>query len=131
MKTTIIDGVEYKLTQVKKENKTVALFILTMPKNNSWNGKWTGEGRVYACSKIAFSRGKPLYPNLKEGNFYYDFGDGWGANVKVEYVTPSEAKRIMRKSNGFCGYNWMCDEIMRLGRIRTVTERRADNVQTP
>ena len=35
MKSTIIEGVEYKLTAIEKENKTVALFILTMPKNNS------------------------------------------------------------------------------------------------
>lgn len=32
MKSTIIEGVEYKLTPIKKENKTIALFILTMPK---------------------------------------------------------------------------------------------------
>ena len=69
MKSTIIDGVEYKLTPIKKENKTVALFILTMPKNNSWNGKWTGEGNLYAYSQVAFRRGKPIYSNLKEGNF--------------------------------------------------------------
>lgn len=130
MKTTIIEGKEYKLTPIKKENKTVALFILTMPKNNSWNGKWTGEGYLYAYSQVAFRRGKPIYPNLKEGNFYYDFGDGWVANVEVRYVTPSESKKIMRKSKGFCGYTWMCDEIMKLGRIRTVTERRAGNVPT-
>lgn len=81
MKSTIIEGVEYKLTPIKKENKTVALFILTMPKNNSWNGKWTGEGNLYAYSQVAFRRGKPIYSNLKEGNFYYDFGDGPGAVV--------------------------------------------------
>ena len=28
MKSTIIEGVEYKLTPIKKENKTIALFIL-------------------------------------------------------------------------------------------------------
>ena len=72
MKSTIIEGVEYKLTAIEKENKTVALFILTMPKNNSWNGKWTGEGNLYAYSQVAFRRGKPIYSNLKEGNFYYD-----------------------------------------------------------
>lgn len=129
MKTAIIEGMEYKLTPIKKKIK-VALFILTMPKNNSWNGKWSGEGNLYVYSQVAFRRGKAIYPNLKEGNFYYDFGDGWGANVEVKYITPSEAKSIMRKSKGFCGYKWMCDEIMKLGRIRNVAERRADNVTT-
>lgn len=51
---------------------------------------WRGD--LYAFSQVAFRRGKPIYPNLKEGSFYYDFGDGWVANVEVRYVTPSESK---------------------------------------
>lgn len=112
---------------MKQEKKTVALFILTMPKNNSWNGKWTGEGRLFAYSQVAFRRGKAIFPNLKEGNFYYDFDDGWVAKVEVKYVTLSEARQVMRRSEGFGSYSWMCDEIMNLGRIKTVQERRQEN----
>ena len=127
MKKTIIDGVEYKLTPIKKENKTVALFILTMPGTNTWNGKWTGEGGLYAYSKVAFRRGKQIYENLKEGYSEYNFGDGWRAGVRVTYVTKSEANKTMRASNGFRGYEWMCEELMTLGRIKTVEERRKEN----
>ena len=123
MENIILNNIEYKLVPVKKESKSVALFLLTMPNNNSWNGKWTGEKNIYTISKTAFKRGKPIYPNLKEGNFYYNFGDGWGANVEVKYTTPKEAKKIIKKSQGFCGYEWMCDEIINFGRIKDLNER--------
>ena len=42
---------------------------------------------------------------MKEGNYGYDFGDGWFANVEVTFVTPSEARSAMKKSDGFCGYD--------------------------
>lgn len=125
MENITINNVEYKLTPVKKlkETKNVALFLLTMPNNNSWNGKWSGEKDIHAFSQIAFRRGKPIFPNLKEGNFFYDFGDGWGANIEVKYTTSSEAKKIIKKSKGFCGYEWMCYEIMQNGRIKEINER--------
>lgn len=117
MENIIINNTEYKLVPVKKESKNTALFLLTMPGNNSWNGKWTGEKNIYAISKIAFKRGKLIYPNLKEGNFQYDFGDGWLANVEVKYTTAQEAKKIVKQSKGFCGYDWMCDDIICYGEI--------------
>lgn len=92
MRTTIIDGIEYKLTPIKKENKTIALFILTMPKNNSWNGKWTGEGIYMLFHRLHLDVENQSIKS-KEGSFYYDFGDGWVANVEVRYVTPSESKK--------------------------------------
>ena len=126
--TIIKDGIEYKLVPVKQEKKSKVLFTLSMPRNNSWNNKWTGDSRCYCISKTAFRRNnKPIYPNLKEGNYQYDFEDGWIANVNVKFVTPSEAKRAMKTSDGFCGYEWMCDEIMDLGRIRTYSERHNEN----
>jgi hypothetical protein len=121
--TIIKDGIEYKLVQVKKEKKSEVLFTLTMPCNNSWNHKWSGDSRCYCISKKAFRRNKPVYPNLKEGNYEYDFEDGWVANVNVKFVTPSDAKRAMKISDGFLGYEWMCDEILTLGRIKTRSER--------
>ena len=29
----------------------ILCFILSMPKNNSWNGKWTGEKNLFARTK--------------------------------------------------------------------------------
>jgi hypothetical protein len=112
-----IDGIEYRLVPIRKEEKTMFLFILTMPNAGSWNGKWTGSGNFYAIVKKAVVRKKNLYPNCREGNFYYNFGDGWGANVEVKLVTPSEAKKAEKASKGFCGYGWMVDSLLTTGKI--------------
>jgi hypothetical protein len=119
-KTVEIDGIEYRLIPVKKEkeNKTVFAFILTMPNIGSWNGKWTGSGELYARTKIAFRRGKELYPLCKEGNYYYNFGDGWGANVEVKIITPREAVELEKKSRGFAGYDWMIKNLLTTGQIK-------------
>ncbi len=91
-------------------------FTLTMPNRASWNGGWSGAERPHV-----------LVRNLKElpakANHYYDFGDGWGANVAVQRVTVTEAKNLRKKSVGFSGYDWMVDEIVQLGRIRPLGER--------
>lgn len=120
MRTIIKDGKEYKLVHVNKkpEKKSEALFILTMPKIGSWNGKWSGEGRLYADRRRAFFRNKATYPNLKEGKFYYRWDDGWTACVEVKFVTPSEAKKTMKQSKGFCGYDWMIDDLLKYGEIK-------------
>lgn len=121
--TIIKNGMEYKLVPIKPEKKNRVLFTLSMPCNNSWNNKWSGDDRFYCISKVAFRRNKPVYPNLKEGNYIYGFEDGWVANVNVKFVTPSEAKAAMKKSDGFCGYEWMCDELMATGKISTRQEK--------
>ena len=63
-----------------------------------------------------------LHESKKE-HFFFNFGDGWGANVEVKYTTSGEAKKIIKKSKGFCGYEWMCYEIMQNGRIKEINER--------
>lgn len=102
---------------MKEEKKTKALFILTMPGVGSWNGKWSGKGRFYAKTCTATMRGKPIYPNLKEGRFHYHWDDGWSACVEVKFVTPSEAKKAEKQSKGFCGYEWMVEDLKKYGRI--------------
>ncbi len=97
-------------------------FTLTMPNVGSWNGKWTGEGNLYA-KVINFGRGKAAteaaYKILSEygGYYYYSFGDGWGAGIRVREVDADEARSIRRKSKGFCGYEWMIESIRSVGRI--------------
>lgn len=113
-----------KLVPIKQEKKNRVLFTLSMTSNNSCNNKWSVDDRSYCIgSKVAFRYGKPLYPNLKEGNYIYDFEDGWVANVNVKFVTPSEAKDAMKKSDVFCGYEWMCDELMATGKFSTRREK--------
>jgi len=101
-------------------------FTLSMPNNNSWNGKWTGEGNPYIIvhnfghTKKGETKAKEILDN---GSYYYNFGDGWGASVVVKQVDFKEAKRLNRISKGFCGYDWMVDEIISIGRIKTLQER--------
>ena len=90
-------------------------FVLSMPHNNSWNGKWTGENNYYAVVRrfsntLKFKeKAKKI---LEEERFTYDFGDGWVAAVTVSKVTAQEARKIRKKSQGFCGYEWMIDSVL-------------------
>ena len=96
-------------------------FTLSMPNNNSWNGKWSGEDRFYA-KVVNFGRTKKAEADAKQildkGYFYYNFGDGWGAGISVEKVDAKKAQQIRKKSVGFCGYDWMVDDIKLYGEIR-------------
>jgi hypothetical protein len=99
-------------------------FELTMPNVGSWNGKWTGADKKYikvlnitqryGTSKAARLKSAEI---LKERNYYYNFGDGWGANVSVKTVNAKEAARFRNESAGFCGYEWMVDSILKYGKI--------------
>ena len=95
-------------------------FVLTMPQSNSWNGKWSGEDRLYCVVvKIGsreFNKNQEKY-KLLVGDYYYNFGDGWGANVEVKEVDSKTAAQLKRKSNGFCGYNWMISSVLQYGKI--------------
>ena len=113
----LLDYLEEKLKS-KEKPKSKLLFILTMPNVGSWNGKWTGEGRVYARVRNA-----KQYPDCKEGSYHYSWGDGWGANVEVRKVTVAEANKYIKKSVGFSSYDWMIDSILECGQILNTNER--------
>lgn len=85
------------------------MFELTMPSNNSWNGKWSGENNKYTISK-SLRKDKE---HLIGQNFSYNFGDGWVANVECRLALSRE-----KASNKFCGYNWMIDSILWNGEIK-------------
>lgn len=84
------------------------IFELSMPSNNSWNGKWSGEGSTYTVAKTLpakkFDELKPRYT--------YSFGDGWVAAVRVREPSPRE-----KATNRFCGYEWMIDSILKRNAI--------------
>jgi hypothetical protein len=100
-------------------------FTLSMPNNNSWNGKWSGASKLYVIvrgvgtSKRVLEKHRPLVGKA----FYYNFGDGWGASVSVREVVGKEVTALRKRSAGFCGYDWMIDEILLHGRILTLKER--------
>lgn len=91
-------------------------FTLSMPNVASWDGKWSGQDRLYV--KVHnFGRGKSgdaeAQEILDKGYFHYSFGDGWSAGVTVKEVDSREALRLRSKSAGFCGYDWMIDSIIK------------------
>lgn len=80
------------------------IFELSMPSNNAWDGKWSGEGNTYTVAKTL--------PNAKfdglKRRYTYSFGDGWVAAVRVREAAPRE-----KATNRFCGYEWMIDSILK------------------
>lgn len=100
-------------------------FELSMPSNNSWDGRWSGQDDVYVVvrrfSKMPEVDGK----QLAGGRFSYSFGDGWVAAVTVRVVTSAAAAKLRKQSKGFCGYNWMIDSILSYGKIYADPPERA------
>lgn len=95
------------------------LFELTMPNCGSWNGKWSGEGRLYVKSR----RNNQVPKEVVGKDYTYRWNDGWTAKVSVRKVDCREGQKIMRKSQGFCGYDWMIDSIIKYGEILTKSEQ--------
>jgi len=95
----------------------IICYELTMPNVGSWNGKWSLQEEKHLIFKsvgIAYFRN-----NEKKliGSWYYNFGDGWGANVEGKVITSVEKAKLKKLNKGFCGYNWMVDSIMLVGEI--------------
>jgi len=85
------------------------MFQLSMPSNNSWNGKWTGQDNVYTVARPMTDK---KFGSLKE-YYSYAFGDGWVAAVTVRKCKPRE-----KATNKFCGYTWMINSILTHGEIK-------------
>jgi len=89
-------------------------FTLSMAGVSSWNGKWSGGGKLYVR---VFNYGRSEEARKKAqgildiGCFYYSFGDGWSAKVTVNKINAKEAVKMRKKSSGFCGYDWMIESI--------------------
>lgn len=92
-------------------------FRLSMPGRASWNGGWSGEDRLYVITKTFTSKKsiEKARKILERGYYSYCWSDGWRAGIEVAEVTPQEAARLRKKSQGFCGYNWMVDTILDYG----------------
>lgn len=93
-------------------------FILTMPGNNSWNGKWTGEDDLYVIVKHV-GQGTEIRDLVQQQHFSYNFGDGWRASIEVKEISRAEAIKLRKKSVGFCGYDWMVASLLADGCIKT------------
>lgn len=84
-------------------------FTLTMPVVASWNGHWSGEGRDYRIVRSVDAETVARWGTLY---WHYSFGDGWAAGVSARVMESGERKK---RSDGFCGYEWMVDNIIRWG----------------
>ena len=104
----------------------ILAFELSMPGVSSWNGRWSGEGRNYV-KVVNMGRTQKAEAKAREildKEYYrYSFGDGWAAGVSVKQVDAREAAWLRRKSDGFCGYDWMVDSIRMHGEIQPRTRR--------
>lgn len=90
-------------------------FLLSMPHVASWNGEWSGEGKIYARLR----RDNQVSKEYIDQSFEYRWDDGWGASVEVRKVDSKEAAKIRKHSAGFYGYDWMIDSIIDHGKIIT------------
>jgi hypothetical protein len=100
-------------------------FKLSMPGKASWDGHWSGEGKHYARVQTITNKAavklfgsdwnhRPAEDTRR--SFSYNWSDGWSAQVTVRIMFAGEKAR---KSDGFAGYDWMIDSILRHGEIRT------------
>lgn len=89
------------------------VFELTMPNCGSWNGKWSQDGKKF----IRTVSEKKVPKACWRENFFYHWDDGWTACVSTCRVDAKEARKLERKSDGFCGYDWMIKSICEKGRI--------------
>lgn len=92
------------------------LFTLSMPSISSWNGQWSGSGQKYQRVRRL---PKEQELALDGGRFTYAFGDGWVACVTTTQIDAKAAAKVRRQTDGFCGYDWMVNSIVKHGEIRT------------
>jgi len=88
-------------------------FTLSMPSRGSWNGRWSGENDLYARIVDFSKKDQDKVNKILENRYYsYRWNDGWSACITVKEVDSIEARKIKKKSSGFCGYDWMIKNII-------------------
>lgn len=84
-------------------------YILTMPRNAAWDGKWSGDGNTNC---IVREVDDAVAGRIANRRFTHGFGDGWVAAVAVRLARDTD------KDTQFHGYEWMIDSINRHDKIR-------------
>lgn len=89
-------------------------FILNFPNTPTWNGNFSGSGKFYGMlQRVA----KQQEEELDGKTFSYRWEDGWSARIECRKVSAQEAAQIRRNSQGFWGYGWMVESIIKNGAI--------------
>ena len=101
-------------------------FRLSMPGRASWDGGWSGEGRNYAIVRtLTDGDAAKLMNNTAEKGWFHRWPDGWTAQITARVVPSGER---LKKSAGFCCYDWMVSNILDHGNTRTKDAmKRADD----
>jgi hypothetical protein len=92
----------------------ILAFKLSMPGCGSWDGKWSGEGRLYVIIRHVLKNEHPENI-IQKSPYRHGWNDGWAARIEVESVDAKEAAKLRRRSAGFCGYDWMVNNIINYG----------------
>jgi hypothetical protein len=100
-------------------------FRLGMPSIGSWDGKWSGSGRNYTVARELSLEDLERLGITAEGTSHWthSWDDGWAASITARRLAPGERRK---KSDGFCGYKWMVDRIVRWGDTRCRCEWERD-----
>ncbi len=91
-------------------------FRLSMPGRASWNGRWSGEDKNFTIVKTIGKKwlGDLGLSGANKNHWSYHFSDGWAASVEATVLGKGVRAK---KSDGFCGYDWMVDTILHYGAI--------------
>ena len=74
-----------------------------------------GSGNFFNAINLSDRTTKKILGDSNHGSWCYTFGDGTRLFVTAD-IAPY-GKRL-QKSNGFCGYDWAIDSIIRCGEIK-------------
>lgn len=83
-------------------------YTLKMPGRNTWDGRWSGDAKLFVLTRSYGARSKELAAKILTTKVYrYSWSDGWAASIVVNQVDSKESTRLRKKSAGFLGYDWM------------------------
>lgn len=92
-------------------------YKLTMPHANTVSGRWTREKDLHCRVQRVREANWDNVKRLVGNTYFYDFSDGWVAQIDVTLVNEKRAKELKRQSTGFCGYEWMIKSILTTNEI--------------
>lgn len=92
----------------------IVLFRLTMPTCGSWDGTWSGAKDGHFLFR---NIPKTKAASLIHKSWKYSWEDGWTAQITAEPSNCHDKRKLIKKTKGFCGYDWMVDSIIEKGTI--------------
>lgn len=99
------------------------VFRLSMPSRGSWNGDWSGASKNYLIVKtLTDKQVVALLGDKSDGSWWHAWTDGWAARVDARITRSGER---LSKSDGFCGYDWMVNNILDHGDTQ---DRKKENI---